>query len=311
MIILIADQPGTNSYLTSLIEAYKAAGLTVICGYHNFFYSNIKPDILHIQWPEKMYNWYPFSSLSEEEKFDKIENRLKWYKQNNVQIIHTIHNIKPHILEKFDFEEKTFKLIIYYSDILFHHCKRSIELLKENYPEAKNKKNIINPHGDYLIDYKEIPKNNARFKLGITPEKFVILNFGSQQNYKGEDFIDSVFNNLKIKDKFLLTAGNYVYESYSNTALLKLRNTFRQKFKFKNKLYVYRRIPSNDLPFIVNSCDVFFLAHQKHPVKKSSIKTHIVIHKISILIDKLCAEKFVFKQPGNKYFITVPKIYFR
>ena len=69
MNILIADNPGLNSYVTSLIEAYKKADINVICGLHNFFYSNFIPDILHIQWPEKLYNWNPFSYLSNDKRY--------------------------------------------------------------------------------------------------------------------------------------------------------------------------------------------------------------------------------------------------
>jgi hypothetical protein len=71
--IIGPDQPGTNSNVESLMEAYKKAGHNVICGERNFFYSNFIPDLLHIQWPEKLYTWYPFSALDEGEKINTIE----------------------------------------------------------------------------------------------------------------------------------------------------------------------------------------------------------------------------------------------
>ncbi len=39
MNILIADNPGLNSYVTSLIEAYKKADRNVICGLHNLMFA--------------------------------------------------------------------------------------------------------------------------------------------------------------------------------------------------------------------------------------------------------------------------------
>lgn len=265
MTVLVADDPGMNSYVTSLIEAYKDAGLNVICGWHNFFYSNIKPDILHIQWPEKIYNWYPFLTLSEKEKYNKIEERLKWYKENNVVILHTIHNIQPHIPEKLDFERSIFELIIKYSDILCHHCKKSIELLNQNYPGVLEKKNIITPIGDYSIDYKKLTKNEARQKLNIPENKFVILNFGSQAKYKNNNFLESIFKKLPIKEKYLLTAGNYGLGGYSKPAMIYhlIKKQVKMKLKYSNKKYFYKSVPPDDLPYYVNSADMFFLAHSK------------------------------------------------
>ena len=263
MVVLIADNPGMNSYLTSLIEEYKKADLEIICGLHNFFYSNIKPSILHIQWPEKLYSWYPFSTLSEEEKYDKIEERLKWYKHKDVLIIHTIHNIKPHILEKPDFEKRIFELIIKYSDLLCHHCKKSIDILKDYYPTAINKKNIITPHGDYLIEFKKLSKEEARKKLNISMDKFVILNFGSQQKYKGENLIEEVFKKLKIKEKYLLIAGNYRYAGYNliNKVVKQFNNYIKNKINHKNKKYFLNTIEPQEIPYFLSASDVVFLAH--------------------------------------------------
>ena len=263
MTILVADNIETNSYVTSLVEAYKKTGHQVLCGLHNFFYSNFKPDMLHIQWPEKLYSWYPFSRLNEQEKYDKIEERLKWYRENKVFIVHTIHNIKPHIPAKLDFEEKIFKLVINYSDLLSHHCKRSIELLKEIYPAVINKKNIANHLGDYLIDFKNISKVEARKKLGISLDKYVILNFGSQQKYKGENFIESVFNKLQIKNKFLLTGGSYRYFGYGRMfTILKMIKNFEKVHLFHtNKKYYYRAIHPDEVSYFFSSSDLVFMAH--------------------------------------------------
>lgn len=263
MIIYLVADPLENSYITSLIEEYKRIGHTVYCGSKNFLVSNLVPDVLHIQWPEKIYNNYNSTALSEDEKIKKIEEKLLWFKDNNTIIIHTIHNLRPHNPVNLTFEKKIYNLTIKYSDLLIHHCQKSIELLNSIYNDSKDKINIVNQHPDYLYDYVEIDKYEARKKLGLPENAFIILNFGSQQKYKGGDFIESVFNKLPIKNKFLLTAGNYSYSSYSNQLFLKLRNLYRQKLRFKNKKYIYNKISSYDLPYILCSSDILFLAHQK------------------------------------------------
>jgi|GEM_PF-1584554 len=263
MTILITDQPGTNTYLTALIKAYKSAGITVICGLHNFFYSNLIPDILHIQWPEKLYSWFPFSSMNEEEQYKAIKERLQWYKDNNANIVHTIHNIKPHVPENSGFEERIFKLIISYSDILVHHCNGSVNTLKTVYTESAGKFNIVCPHGDYLLDYSSIARDEARRKLGIPQNKFVLLNFGNQLKYKNENFIESVFNKLPLKNKYLLTAGNNRSGGYSKGLHLynSIKRTIRMKLTYNNRKYHYKVVTPEELPVFINAADIFFLAH--------------------------------------------------
>jgi len=261
-IYLLAD-PLENSYVISLIDEYKRIGHKVYCGSRNFLVSNLIPDILHIQWPEKMYNNYPFSTFPEDEKLKIIEEKLVWYKKNRTIIIQTIHNLQPHNPKSISFEKNVYGLVIKYSDILIHHCQNSAELIKKNYSGIEKKLNVVNHHPDYLYDYVHIKKEVARKKLGLPKEKFIILNFGSQQKYKGEDFIESVFKKLKMKDKFLLTAGNYVYDGFSNIVLLKLRNKLRQKLIYPNKKYVYNKIMLSELP-------LFFL----HGFPKNSLSTN-------------------------------------
>ncbi len=263
MIIFIADEPINNSYVASLIEAYKKQNNIVVCGVRNFYLTNLKPDILHIQWPEKILNVYPFSTYSETERFSIIEGRLRWFKENGATIVHTIHNIEPHREKKLEFVKKIFNLVISYSDILVHHCNKSVPILIDYYPEAKNKYNLVNHHPDYLIEYSYLSKNEAIKKIGLSSKDFIILNFGSQQKYKGEDFIEKVFKKLEIKNKYLLTAGIYVYDGFSGAAKLKLRirNKIRQSINLKNRKYYYRTIKPSELSYFMNSADIILLGH--------------------------------------------------
>ena len=264
MIIQISECPGSNSYILSLIEAYKKLGLTTFCGKHNFFCSNIVPDLLHIHWPEMLIEWFPFAEKEPEEKLKEIKSRLDFFKQNNTKIILTIHNIRPHDKSKDSFELNLYKTIIKKTDIFVHHCPRSIDLLKSNYYIPKDKKHVVANHGDYLHDYENLSKYSAREKLNIDSDKFVILNFGQQRLYKGEDFIQETFDQLKINEKFLLTAGNYQYpsNSYSKTTFLKLKNKIRERQKFSSKKFIIRPIKQKELPVIFNSADLIFVAHK-------------------------------------------------
>jgi hypothetical protein len=265
MLVLVAENQQNNSYTTSLINAYKDEGNNVVCDPHNFFYSNLIPDILHIHWPERLYQWYPLSEKSDEVKVELLRERLKWYKNNGVVIVFTVHDLVLHYSADRKLDEVMFNLIIEYADIISHHCSSSVKKFTDLYPKAALKVNIINHHGDYLIDFEFIPKKEARSKLNIADDKFVILNFGSQQPYKGEGFIEKVYDSCRITSKYLLTAGNYYYRGipFLKKIYLEMRNERRMKENFKNKKYIYRNIAIKEIPLIFNASDIVFLGHNK------------------------------------------------
>jgi hypothetical protein len=105
--------------------------------------------------------------------------------------------------------------------ILQHHCGKSIELLKNS--RSRSKINILNHHPDYLADFREVKRTDARNKLKLKDADFIILNFGNQKKYKNEDFIETVFKQIPLKNKFLLTAGDFIYDGYKGLSLFKLK----------------------------------------------------------------------------------------
>ncbi|HVO73648.1 MAG TPA: hypothetical protein VMT35_06470 [Ignavibacteriaceae bacterium] len=264
MLILVAENPQSNSYTSSLLNAYQSIGHTVVCDPHNFFYSNLIPEILHIHWPERLYHWYPLSEKPDNLKIDLLREKLCHYKNKGTVIVFTVHDLILHFSTNRKLDEKIFNLIIEHSDIISHHCSKSLEMFSKLYPIALSKVNIIDHHGDYLIDYKYITKKEARSKLNISDEKFVILNFGSQQSYKGREFIDKVFNSCAINSKYLITAGNYYYRGLSliKKFVMEIRNNMKEKNNFRNKKYIYRSIDNNEIPVLFNASDIVLLGHK-------------------------------------------------
>jgi len=264
MIILVAENPGRNSYISSLIKAYQEKEHTVVCGRYNFFNSNLVPDLLHIHWPEKLFQWAPLSEKPDKIKIQILESRLKWYREKGTVIVFTVHNVSPYKSNNTKrLDENLFNLIVEYSNIISHHCENSIEYFKKIYPSADSKINIVIHHGDYLADYKFMSKISAREKINIPTEKFVILSLRSQQEYRGETFVKTVFNSCKIDSKYLLIAGNYNYSGISNfkKSLLKVKNYLRMRSTYKNKKYLLRAINEDELALLFSAADIVFLGH--------------------------------------------------
>jgi hypothetical protein len=173
MKILIPCDDTKNAYIPSLVNAYQSKGCEVVVGVANFFQSNYCPDIVHIQWPESLYLFDDLSLYGD--PLTIIPERIMHYKANRAVVIWTVHNINPHYSKNEKIDRLIYEKIIDMSDIIVHHGKISIELMKKNYEKIKTQKNIICPHGDYLIQYCPVDKEVAREKLEIPQDKTVLL----------------------------------------------------------------------------------------------------------------------------------------
>jgi hypothetical protein len=266
-IFLCAEISKTNQYVELLTEAYQNSGHNVILDVNNFFFSKFLPDCIHIQWPESLYKW---NNLFQNDDYllELIKNRLFYFKNKKIPIIYTVHNLLPHDC-KDEFDKKIYRLIIQNVDIFVHHGNKSIELIKKNYLEAKNKIHIICPHGNYPYFYKD--PQISRKKYGLPSDKYIYLNFGLQRNYKGEDFIKKVFNSVS-KDIYLFIIGPKMYPK-SNNKYLKGINYLKSQildsyyskcisFFSNRKKIVYREVPNIEIPEIFSAVDVIFLGHK-------------------------------------------------
>ncbi len=203
--VLITENNFQNAYIPSLIEAYKRAKCEVVAGGAiSFYLSNFKPDILHIHWPETLYK-KDVSLFGNPEEI--ISKQIRWYKKNGTKIVFTVHNIKPHDSTDKERDYFVYNSIIKESDVIVHHGKASIALLSKEYPEVLTKKNIVCKHGDYLIQYKDISKEEARSHLRLPQEKFIMLYFGKFRTYKGFALIKNIYSKWPRSNKFLLIAG--------------------------------------------------------------------------------------------------------
>ena len=235
-------------------------GHTAVCSHHNFYSSNLVPDILHIQWDREFYGWVPFSQKEDKIKLGLIEERLVWFKKQGSTIIFTLYEKIPQDEDQ-TFEKKVFNLIAEYADIITHLCEASLRISERAFPVINSKTNIIVGPGNFLSSYEEILKESAREKLKIPENKFVILNFERQQNPANEKFINDVFNLCRIKRKYLLAAGDFNYNFYVHIKKYweKLKNSLRERNKFSKKKCIFRLIHEREIPYILSAPDLIFI----------------------------------------------------
>lgn len=264
MLILVTEKPSDNAYIESLLDAYKAAGHSVIGDVTNFFHSNVVPDVLHIHWPERLYDWYPHRGGDPKAWRNLIEARLRWYRENKTIIVHTVHNLQPHESRVAD-STSVFSLVIAYADILVHHCRNSIQELTERFPAARHKQNIVCHHGDYLINFREIDRLEARRRLHLPEDGLIILNFGKQRPYKNEPFVISALRKMRYPDKCLLIAGEFVYPPAGTMrrALLRLKNRVRESLPRDSVRFIYKKFNEEEMASVLCAADLLFLGQHR------------------------------------------------
>ena len=264
IILLCADISNTNQYIELLSNAYQTAGHQVILGVDNFFHSDFRPDVVHVQWPEALYKW---KEMADESVTMTLNNRLSWLAQNKIPIVATFHNTKPHDYDS-QFYNSVYEILYGNAQIIVHHGKASIDISKREIPECQFAKHIVCPHGPYHFEFFD--SESARKLFGIPQRRFVLLNFGRQRIYKGHDFINHVFSRWP-KMAFLFTIGPKSSFLAYRSPMNKLIDVARQKLSsypsrifpalLKNKLNLLQTVSHNEIPAIMACSDVLFLGH--------------------------------------------------
>lgn len=236
----------TNDYLQLLADAYLDKNIEILFDEQNFLFSNFIPDVVHLQWPESLYKWENLIN-ADIEGYKLLKKRLQYYKKNNSVLIQTIHNILPHD-SNIEFDKKVYNLIFDYIDIAIHHGESSINIIKELYPQTKNIKHIIAPHGPYErlpLPDSETSKNKYELPLN----KLIITNFGLQRPYKGQLFSYEVLKKWNHDNFLYFSIGRVIGEQNEE---LKNSSFYKQ---------VNKALHKSEVPEIISITDIFFLGH--------------------------------------------------
>ncbi len=248
-----------NTHLKNLVEAYREAGVTVVVGYSSFEDEQFIPDVFHVHFLEGLLKHIDYN-------IDRLFAKFDLFKRNRVTFIYTAHDTKPHgAVTAIDFSS-VFQRYLTYVDIIVHHGKASIDILKQAYPVLQNKRHIVCHHGDYLKDMSSFSETQsaARKKLGLPLHRKIVFVFGQLQ-YKNTSFAEEVFAKVYKKEKnaVLLFAGvspifpynklNKVYYAINNTIF----NRFRRKI-----LKIHKRFSQYETYLLFIAADVVFLPHK-------------------------------------------------
>jgi len=247
-----------NLFVQTLVKELKKRNHEVYCSVDDFWDSSLKYDIVNIQWPEEIFKY-----IIEEIDIVKLRNRIEDLKKQKTGILYTRHNTSPHFSN--DNVLKLYNLVEGYADGIIHLGKYSIdEMLDKDHNTNAN--NFLIPHHIYENTYNEnISKEDARKKLDLPLEKFVILAFGRFRDNSEIFMLLKSYLSFRKKDKYLLAPRMLNFskkKSLLKNLIYCIINIFFRVFSINANNY--DEIIDNDLlPYYLSASDVVFIQRKK------------------------------------------------
>ena len=201
--------------------------------------SEFKPDVFLLSF------WMPFFSPS----FGRIAGIVK-KKNRGIKIVSIMHNVLPH-------EKRTGDVTL--TKYFLNKCSGFVVLNEDSKqqllsikPDAKY---LVRPHPLYDHYGDKVNKQEARAKLGIPPDKKVILFFGLIRGYKGLDLLIEAMKELD--DSSLLLIAGEVYGKFDKYNDLIKNNNLQNRIILNLKY-----IPDKKLPLYFSAADVCVLPYR-------------------------------------------------
>jgi len=225
-----------------------------------FLNKKSKFDVIHIHWPEYIFNW----QLPTLKQIQKLKDALIFWKKR-AKIVVTRHNYHPHSGQNKQFEE-LYTIVYSFVDLVIHlgeFSKQEYLNRYRNYDFIKTQLHEVIFH-PYFISYPNVvSKIEAREKLNIKLNSIVFLVFGKIRNKAEKNYILDFFEKVSFPNKLLLVPRWYSDKrpSIKKTPLKWIKWYFNTKNLLNNpNLLLFNNFIENDeAQFYFNAADFVFL----------------------------------------------------
>ena len=215
-------------------------------------------DIIHLQWPEQLFQWRDIN----EKDIEALSARLQYWTSRGTHLVLTRHNILPHTNN--GFYNEVYETIFKYISAIIHMSHTSVSNFEQMYGRKDYQiRHDVIYHPIYSDIQNNCTRQDARELLNIPEDKKVILVFGAIRSDDERKFTLQVFNKLQNKNKFLLVP------SWFSTPPAKTKLFKRLMFELKAGLHVMNRssekrllrqfVPDKDIQVFMNAADIVFL----------------------------------------------------
>ena len=247
---MFPKQDQGNPFVHRFAASLECAGATV----DDFSYARAlrrRYDIFHVHWPDSHLmsaSWW--GSLAKHLRFAAL---IGWLRLRGTRVVWMTHNLRAHDQCHW-LSRRLFAL--WFPRACTHVValtQSGLEAAREQYPVLAGKPSAVVPHGHYRHEYPTVPaRDEARRRLGVPLQPFVLLFFGNVRRYKNVPHLIDVFRQLAGRDMHLIVAGQPGH-GISSGELSSLRDgddriTLRLEF-----------IPEADVPLYFGAADAVVL----------------------------------------------------
>lgn len=219
-----------------------------------------------------------------------------------LKVVITLHNVIPHELFFPKIEHLAFSLVLKLSDsIIVHNCYAK-KFAQKLYGLSPNKISVI-PHGNFLNYYPNtLSSIEAREKLGIPLDKFVILFFGHIRPYKGIHLLLNAFKYALKRNRklFLIIAGKP-----HNVEVIRELMDFIKAFP-DHCMIKLGFILDNDVQIFMNAADIGVLPYKKITTSGSlllfmSFGKPVIVSKLPPITEIASDDFAIFFDPNTPH----------
>lgn len=195
-LIVFREDDADNLFVHVLCQAIQNLKIDIHCSCRDFWEKSDSYDIIHFQWPEEVVGW----NCTDVSVIERLKQRIAYFKTVGTKFVYTRHNSCPHYSNPVI--KQAYEIIEACSDLVVHMGIYSQEEFKQSHPHSQN---VIIPHHIYENTYDEsITREEARARIGIPENKFVITAFGKFRNHEEINMVLKSYLHFRHKRKFLL-----------------------------------------------------------------------------------------------------------
>ncbi len=211
--------------------------------------------ILHLHWVELQYSYGDPPLSRAKRALRHLLAQLQYLQRRGVRLVYTVHNLSQHEGLHPSLNEQANQWLFTHADAIHVHDQASAEAVAQTYDRQTGI--FVIPHGNYIGVYPNtVRREDARTRLGISPESFVYLFIGQIRPYKGLEQLIRAFIELDDAGAWLVLAGQINDAGYA--AYIRAQVAGRANIKL-----FLDYIPDEDLQFFFNSADACVFPYRR------------------------------------------------
>ncbi len=212
--------------------------------------------VFHLHWSAAITGNTP-SRLEAENRAKTFFEHLDTFLDAGGRLALTLHNILLHEIHHLDIEIEVCRQLCARAHIIHAHSKAAVLEAQKLYPVPTDR-TVVAHHGNFIDVYPNtISRDEARQRLELAPNTFVLLFFGQICGYNGlKEVIDAFSSTLGATNKgFLIIAGKPV--GFDEASIIELTR------QYPNIGLVLDDIAAEDIQIFFNAADFAVLPYNK------------------------------------------------